>query len=65
MAGSGGTLLATLTDDERKKADELVANLEATVGQLNTRDIVLRPLIRKMIQELNALRSLLGIVRAH
>jgi hypothetical protein len=57
--------LATLTDDERTKADQLVANLELSVGQLNPRDVTLRPLIARMIQDLNALRSLLGIVRPH
>lgn len=57
--------LATLTDEERRKADELIGNLEASVGQLNTRDVALRPLITKMIQDLNALRSLAGVVRPH
>jgi len=57
--------LATLTDDERKKADDLISNLEAAVGLLNTRDLAMRPLITKMIQDLNAMRSLLGVVRAH
>lgn len=57
--------MATLTDDERKKVDELIANLEASVGQLNTRDVSLRGLIKKMIQDLNALRSTLAVVRPH
>jgi hypothetical protein len=57
--------LATLTDDERKKTDELIGNLEASVGQLNTRDVTLRGLIKKMIQDLNALRSTLGVIRPH
>jgi hypothetical protein len=57
--------VATLTDDERKKADELISNLEASVGQLNTRDITLRGLVKKMIQDLGALRSTLNIVRPH
>lgn len=57
--------LATLTDEERKKTDDLIASLETAVGQLNTRDVTLRGLIKGMIQDLNALRSLLGVVRPH
>lgn len=57
--------MATLTDDERKKADELIGNLETAVGQLNTRDVTLRGLMKTMIQDLNALRSLLAVVRPH
>lgn len=57
--------MPTLTDDERKKADELIANLETAVGQLNTRDVTLGGVVKKMIQDLNALRSLFAVVRPH
>lgn len=57
--------MATLTEEERKKADELIGSLETAVGQLNTRDITLRPLIKEMIEDLNGLRGLLAVVRPH
>ena len=54
-----------VTDQERQKADELVSRLEIAVGQIFPRDGANAALITTMIQSLNGLRSLLGIVRPH
>jgi hypothetical protein len=54
-----------VTDQERVKAEELVSRLEVTVGQIFPRDAGNAALIATMIQTLNGLRSLLGIVRPH
>ena len=56
---------ASVTDQERQKADELVGRLELAVGQIFPRDGGNASLIASMIQTLNGLRSLLGIVRTH
>ncbi len=53
-----------MTDQERLKAEELVSRLEISVGQI-PRDGGNAGLIATMIQTLNGLRSLLGIVRPH
>ena len=54
-----------MTDQERQKAEELVSRLELAVGQVFPRDGANAGLIATMIQTLNGLRSLLGIVRPH
>jgi hypothetical protein len=54
-----------LTDDERQKAESLISRLEITVGEIHPRDGANAGLIATMIQSLNGLRSVLGIVRAH
>lgn len=54
-----------MTDQERQKAEELVSKLEMSVGQIFPRDGGNAGLIAGMIQALNGLRSLLGIVRPH
>ena len=54
-----------MTDAERQKAEELISRLEMAVGQIFPRDSANSALIATMIQTLNGLRSLLGIVRAH
>jgi hypothetical protein len=54
-----------VTDQERQKAEELISRLETTVGQIFPRDSANAALIASMIQTLNGLRSLLGIVRPH
>jgi hypothetical protein len=54
-----------VTDQERQKAEELVSKLELAVGQIFPRDGGNAGLIAGMIQTLNGLRSLLGIVRPH
>jgi hypothetical protein len=54
-----------VTDQERQKAEEMISRLEIAVGQIFPRDSANAALIATMIQTLNGLRSLLGIVRAH
>lgn len=54
-----------VTDQERQKAEELVSRLELAVGQIFPRDGGNAALLTTMIQTLNGLRSLLGIVRPH
>jgi hypothetical protein len=54
-----------VTDQERQKAEELVSRLEIAVGQIFPRDGGNAALITTMIQTLNGLRSLLGIIRPH
>ena len=54
-----------MTDQERQKAEELISRLEIAVGQLFPRDGGNATLIATMIQTLNGLRSLLGVVRPH
>lgn len=54
-----------MTDQERQKAEQLVNQLELSVGQIFPRDGGNASLISTMIQALNGLRSLLGIVRPH
>jgi hypothetical protein len=55
----------TVTDQERQKAEELVSRLELSLGQIFPRDGGNASIITSMIQTLNGLRSLLGIVRPH
>jgi hypothetical protein len=54
-----------VTDQERQKAEELISRLELAVGQIFPRDSANASLIATMIQTLNGLRSLLGLVRPH
>jgi len=54
-----------VTDLEKQKAEELISRLELSVGQVFTRDGANAGLITQMIQTLNGLRSLLGLVRPH
>jgi hypothetical protein len=54
-----------VTDDERRKAEDLINRLEIYVGEIFPRDGANAGLIAGMIQSLNGLRSVLGIVRAH
>jgi hypothetical protein len=54
-----------VTDQERQKAEDLIDRLEIAVGQLFPRDGANAPLIASMIQTLNGLRSVLGLVRPH
>ena len=56
---------AHVTDQERQKAEELISRLEISVGQIYPRDAANSSLITTMIQTLNGLRSLLGLVRPH
>jgi len=54
-----------VTDQERQKAEELISRLELSVGQIFPRDSANSALIASMIQTLNGLRSLLGMVKPH
>jgi hypothetical protein len=54
-----------VTDQEKQKADELISRLELSVGQIFPRDGGNAGLVTTMIQTLNGLRSLLGLVRPH
>jgi hypothetical protein len=54
-----------VTDQERLKAEEMISRLEVAVGQIFPRDSANAGLITSMIQTLNGLRSLLGLVRPH
>jgi hypothetical protein len=57
--------VATVTDQERKKVEDLISKLEMNVGQIFPRDSANSSLIASMIQSLNGLRSVLGLVRPH
>ncbi len=54
-----------MTEQESKKAEELIGRLELSVGQIFPRDGGNASLIAGMIQALNGLRSVLGLVRPH
>jgi hypothetical protein len=54
-----------VTDQEREKADALLARIELAVGQIFPRDAGNSALITDIIQALNGLRSVLGVVRPH
>ena len=54
-----------MTDVERQKAEDLISRLEIAVGQIFPRDSANASTIATMIQTLNGLRSLLGVVRPH
>jgi hypothetical protein len=54
-----------VTDEERQKAEALISRLEIAVGEIFPRDGANAGLIASMIQSLNGLRSVLGLVRPH
>jgi hypothetical protein len=54
-----------VTDQELQKTEDLISRLEISVGQIFPRDGGNASLIATMIQSLNGLRSLLGLVRPH
>ena len=54
-----------MTDQEKQKAEEMLSRLEMSVGQIFPRDGGNAALLTTMIQTLNGLRSLLGLVRPH
>lgn len=54
-----------MTDQEKQKAEELISRIETAVGQIFPRDSANSSLIASMIQSLNGLRSVLGLVRPH
>jgi hypothetical protein len=54
-----------VTEQERNQAEALISRLEIAVGQIAPRDGGNASVIASMIQLLNGLRSVLGIVRPH
>jgi hypothetical protein len=54
-----------VTDQERQKVEDLISTLEIQVGQIFPRDGGNASLVAGMIQALNGLRSVLGLVRPH
>jgi len=54
-----------VTDQERQKTEDLISRLELCVGQIFPRDGGNAALLATMIQTLNGLRSVLGLVRPH
>jgi len=54
-----------VTDEERQKTEALISRLETSVGAIFPRDGANAALIASMIQSLNGLRSILGMVRPH
>ena len=54
-----------VTDQEREKAEAMISRLEMLTGEVFPRDGGNASLIATMIQTLNGLRSLLGLVRPH
>ena len=54
-----------MTDQEKQRAEEMLSRLELSVGQIFPRDAGNAALLTTMIQTLNGLRSLLGLVRPH
>lgn len=54
-----------MTDQERQKVEDLISKLEIQVGQIFPRDGGNASLVAGMIQALNGLRSILGLVRPH
>jgi hypothetical protein len=54
-----------VTDEERQKAEALISRLEVATGEIFPRDGANASLLAGMIQTLNGLRSVLGLVRPH
>jgi hypothetical protein len=54
-----------MTDDEKKKADVLLSRIETATGSFPDRSGPNSALITQIIQAVNGLRSLLGLVRPH
>jgi len=54
-----------MNDQERENADRLLARIETAAGELPNREGQNAALIAEIIQSVNGLRSLMGVVRAH
>ena len=52
-----------MTDEEKQRAETHISNLEVAVGQILTRDPMVKDIVTVLIENLNALRSLLGLVK--
>ena len=56
---------AGMTPQEQSSADKLLSQIETAVGELPHRDGATASLIKSILESVNGLRSLLGVVRAH
>ena len=54
-----------MTDQEKQKVEQLISRLEMSVGEIFPRNGSNAAVIAKMLECLNGLRSLLGLVRPH
>ena len=54
-----------VTDQEKQKVEQLISRLEICVGEVFPRSGGNATLIAQMIECLNGLRSVLGLVRPH
>jgi len=54
-----------LTDTDTGTADTLLSRIEVAIGELMPRDGRNATLIKEIIESVNGLRSLLGVVREH
>jgi hypothetical protein len=52
-----------MTDEEKTRAEALISNLEVAAGQVFARDNKLGPIVTAMLENLGALRSLLGLIK--
>ncbi len=54
-----------MTPQEQATADRLLSRIETAAGQLPDRDGMNAVLIKTIIESVNGLRSLCGVVRTH
>jgi hypothetical protein len=54
-----------LTDTDTATAEKLLSRIEIAVGELMPRDGRNATLIKEILESVNGLRSLLGVVRPH
>ena len=54
-----------MTDQERQSADRLLSRIETAVGQFPERSGTNAVLIKEIIESVNGLRSVLGVLRPH
>lgn len=54
-----------MTDQDRAKVDALLGHIEEAVGELPDRSHQNSVVIKEIIEAVNGLRSILGVVRAH
>ena len=54
-----------MTNVDVANADTLLSRIEVAAGELMPRDGQNAPLIKQIIESVNGLRSLMGVVRAH
>jgi hypothetical protein len=55
--------MSAVTDETRRQAEDLIANIEVGAGQVLTRDPQLGAIVTRMLQDLAALRTLLGLIK--